>query len=66
MRSSNIKRPNQRWFKGSRDRGLRVSRNYKVRKIDQYKHEVDVPELLQLKKIQELWDSEENSESIAA
>ena len=57
-----------KWFKGSGDRGCRgrVSRNYKVRGVEQYKCESEVPDLLMLKMIQELWDSEDNGKSIAA
>ncbi|WP_320667386.1 hypothetical protein [Prochlorococcus sp. MIT 1307] len=44
------------WFKGSRERGYRG-------RLYSEKH---IPELLRLKKIQDLWDSEENNESIAA
>ena len=45
-----------KWFKGSRDRGYKG-------KLHSSKH---IPELLRLKKIQELWDSEQNNESIAS
>jgi len=49
-------RPEPKWFKGSRDRGYRDT-------LNSDKH---IPELLRLKKIQDLWDSEEINESIAA
>ena len=45
-----------KWFKGSRARGYRGA-------LDSEKH---IPELLRLKTIQDLWNSEENNESIAA
>tara|TARA_B100000029_G_scaffold419969_1_gene425676 strand:- start:479 stop:646 length:168 start_codon:yes stop_codon:yes gene_type:complete len=48
--------PELKWFKGSRDRGYRGTLH----------SENHVPELLRLKRIQDLWDSEENIESIAA
>ena len=67
MTVTNFKQETQ-WFKGSRDRGWRgrVSRNYKVRRVEQYKCESEVPDLLMLKMIQELWDSEDNGKSIVA
>ena len=48
--------PEPQWYKGSRERGYR----------GRLHSEKNIPELLHLKKIQELWDSEENNESIAA
>lgn len=43
-------------------------RNYNVRKLEQYKaqREENVLELIELKKIQDFWDCEENNESIAS
>ncbi len=55
MTETNFK-PEPKWFKGSRDRGYRGM-------LHSEKH---IPELLRLKTIQDLWDSEENNESIAA
>ncbi len=67
MTESNFKSETKR-FNGSTDRGNkgRVSRNYKVRLIEQYKSESEVPDLLLLMKMQELWNSEDDSESFAA
>ena len=48
--------PEPQWFKGSTERGYRG-------RLHSEKH---IPELLSLKKIQDLWDLEENNESIAA
>jgi len=41
-------------------------RTYKVRKLEQYKNNgvEDIPDLLRLKMIQDLWDSEEKNEKI--
>ncbi len=44
------------WFKGSKDRDYRGTLHIE-------KH---IPDHWRLKKIQDLWDSEENNESIAA
>ena len=46
----------------------KLIRDYKVRKLEYYQAKAgqDVPELLRLKRIQDLWDTEENNESIAA
>ena len=55
MTETNFK-PEPKWFKGSRDRGYRGT-------LHSEKH---IPELLRLKTIQDLWNSEENNESIAA
>ena len=55
MKGTNF-RPEPKWFKGSKDRGYRGKSH----------GDKNIPELLRLKKIQELWDSEENNEGIVA
>ena len=45
-----------KWFKGSRDRGY----------SGRFHSEKHIPELLRLRMIQDLWDSEESNEGIAA
>ena len=45
-----------KWFKGSRDRGYR----------GKIHSEKAIPELLRLKTIQDIWDSEETNTNMAA
>jgi len=61
--------PQQKWHEGSRDKDFMSKgiRGYKVRKLDQYIGQREgVPELLRLKKIQEVWNSEANEDITTA
>ncbi len=54
MTTSNLP-SSHHWFKGSRDRGYRGDLH----------SEINIPELLRLKKVQQLWDIDEDLETIS-
>jgi len=61
--------PNPKWIKESKGRGSRGrgTRGYEVRKLGIYMEQGEgVPELLRLKKIQQVWDTDDTQGNIAA